>query len=530
MRRRGTRAGRPRRKALPRRRFRGCGRTPAGHAAGPAGRAAGPAAGPPRRSRGVRLPHRARPPRSWPPRRPVPWCRGARGRASAPSHARGRTPLRRRHRGRAPAQPSVRVRRPPPRRVRTRRGRRARRGDRGRCRGRWQRRARGGLRGGRSRSPSRTPSSGPGDAGTAPWCRSRSAARSAAGRRGVQPDAEVLGGAPAARRRHPSVRQPRPAAEVACPSGARAGAAGSSARSGWPAAGCRTARTRPRGRLGSARGAARAVPAGCPASPPRCGLRCGRRGGRGSTDASNARASWLRRPATSSSSRPGQQMVFTGLADGEDHRDTLGQQSARNERQRLRRDPVQPLHVVDDADQGLVGGVRGQQAQPSQPDEELIRRRPGAEAERGGQGVALGCGQVVQVTQQRGAQLVQTRVGELQPGFDAGGPRHLTSRRAAGQVVEQGGLADARFAPQHQDPALPGPDGADEAVQRLAFGAPADQGWRRIAAGHGPPRNCLECVSTVSHDMGGARGHREGRPRPGRVRRAVRPARTCRNR
>jgi hypothetical protein len=36
-------------------------------------------------------------------------------------------------------------------------------------------------------------------------------------------------------------------------------------------------------------------------------------------------------------------MVFAGLADGEDHRDALGQQSARDERQRLCRDPVQPL-------------------------------------------------------------------------------------------------------------------------------------------------------------------------------------------
>ena len=55
--------------------------------------------------------------------------------------------------------------------------------------------------------------------------------------------------------------------------------------------------------------------------------------------------------------------VAVGGACGEDHGDRLGEQAAGCEGERLRRGAVQPLGVVDQADQGLLLGGLGKQAE-----------------------------------------------------------------------------------------------------------------------------------------------------------------------
>jgi hypothetical protein len=57
-----------------------------------------------------------------------------------------------------------------------------------------------------------------------------------------------------------------------------------------------------------------------------------------------------------------------GLAHGEDQPDSLGAETARDERAALRRGPVEPLRVVHDADQRLPLRRRRHQAQPRQAD------------------------------------------------------------------------------------------------------------------------------------------------------------------
>jgi hypothetical protein len=63
--------------------------------------------------------------------------------------------------------------------------------------------------------------------------------------------------------------------------------------------------------------------------------------------------------------------------------DRVGGQPPGSEPERLRRSPVQPLLVVDQADQRALRGHLGQQVQHGQPDQEPVRRRPGSQAERG---------------------------------------------------------------------------------------------------------------------------------------------------
>jgi hypothetical protein len=61
----------------------------------------------------------------------------------------------------------------------------------------------------------------------------------------------------------------------------------------------------------------------------------------------------------------------------EDDRDPLGEQAARDEREHTGRRAVEPLRVVDDAEQRLLLRRLRQQVQNGEPDEERIRSPSG---------------------------------------------------------------------------------------------------------------------------------------------------------
>jgi hypothetical protein len=77
------------------------------------------------------------------------------------------------------------------------------------------------------------------------------------------------------------------------------------------------------------------------------------------------------------------------LAHREHDRDPLRQQPARHERERARRRTIEPLRVVDDAQEGLLLGSFGQHAEDGQSDEEAIRGLARSEPERDGKRLAL---------------------------------------------------------------------------------------------------------------------------------------------
>ena len=99
----------------------------------------------------------------------------------------------------------------------------------------------------------------------------------------------------------------------------------------------------------------------------------------------------------------------------EPHR--LGQQPASDERERQRRGLIQPLRVVDDAEQGTLLGHLGDQAQHGQADEEPVRGGARAEPEHDLHGLTLWSRQPLEPIEQRCAQLMQARVGQLHLGL-----------------------------------------------------------------------------------------------------------------
>jgi len=109
--------------------------------------------------------------------------------------------------------------------------------------------------------------------------------------------------------------------------------------------------------------------------------------------------------------QPGQ--LATRFPGREHQAHRLGSQAPGHEPQRLRGRLIEPLLVVDQADQRLFPGHLRQQAQHGQPDHEPVRRRPGGLAEGGPQRVPLRRRQVPGAAQHRRAQLMQAGEGQL---------------------------------------------------------------------------------------------------------------------
>jgi hypothetical protein len=120
-------------------------------------------------------------------------------------------------------------------------------------------------------------------------------------------------------------------------------------------------------------------------------------------------------------------------------------------------------------------GHLGQQAEGGQPDEEPVRHRPRAKAERGPHRVGLWSRESFQAVQHRRQQLVQPGVGQLHLRLDPCRMRRPAARRLLDQVVEQGRLAHPGLPAHHQDPALTGADRVEEPVQQVTFTAPTPQ-------------------------------------------------------
>jgi hypothetical protein len=120
------------------------------------------------------------------------------------------------------------------------------------------------------------------------------------------------------------------------------------------------------------------------------------------------------------------------VAGREDQADGIGCQPAGHEDQGLRRRAIQPLLVIYQADQRPLPGYLRQQAQDGQAHQEPVRRRAGAEAERGLQRIPLRRWQTGQPLQHRRTQLMQPGERQLHLRLNARGPCYLAARRMPG--------------------------------------------------------------------------------------------------
>ncbi len=164
------------------------------------------------------------------------------------------------------------------------------------------------------------------------------------------------------------------------------------------------------------------------------------------------------------------------LARGEHHSDRVGVQAPGDERQDVGGLLVQPVRVVDHAEQRPRVGARGEQRQRGEADEEPVRRqRVLLEAEDQPQRVALRDGQCFEAAQQRTQQLVQRRETELGLGLHAVDAHDVETLGLGVRVVEQRRLPGPRVAAQHEHAAQPLAGQAQDLAQALALLITAEQ-------------------------------------------------------
>ena len=155
--------------------------------------------------------------------------------------------------------------------------------------------------------------------------------------------------------------------------------------------------------------------------------------------------------------------------------DRLGAEPAGDEHERVDARAVDPLEVVDEAQQRLLLGGLRQHAEHARRREEAVARAVGRDAERRLQRAALGVRQPLEQRRQGPQQLVHAGERELRLRLDPFGAQHAEVRRRRRARVEQRGLASARDAADDQHPAGAGARGGKQLLERVELGPAADQ-------------------------------------------------------
>jgi len=159
----------------------------------------------------------------------------------------------------------------------------------------------------------------------------------------------------------------------------------------------------------------------------------------------------------------------------EHERDLFRYETTRHKGQGPHGRTVEPLRVVNGTREWLLLGGFGQQAKDRQTDQESIRRGSRPKSERDAKCVVLRLRQTVRKLEERGTQLLDRSERKLHLRFDPGRPGGPKLARRFDRVLEQRGLADARFAMHHQYAAAPAARAVQEPVEHLAFTFPAEQ-------------------------------------------------------
>jgi hypothetical protein len=137
-------------------------------------------------------------------------------------------------------------------------------------------------------------------------------------------------------------------------------------------------------------------------------------------------------------------------ASAEDQGDRLGLEPAGDEGERVGGGLVQPMGVVDHAEQRLLLRGGGEQAEQCRGDQEAVvggRRRL---AQRAAQGGGLRLRDLIEVIEQRARQLVHRGERELELRLHPRGPDDSEVGRLVGGVRQQRRFADPRLATDHQ--------------------------------------------------------------------------------
>ena len=159
-------------------------------------------------------------------------------------------------------------------------------------------------------------------------------------------------------------------------------------------------------------------------------------------------------------------------AHGDEHGHALGVQPAGQERHHLGGGTVKPLGVVDHDQQRLAVGRDRHQVECRDADGQRLGVHRRADRERSGQRRSLDVAKGTDVLLERPQQLGQRCERELALRLEPAGREHGHAVARSHGILEQGALADARFAGDHDDRTLPSQSRVERGLDASALRCP----------------------------------------------------------
>jgi predicted ester cyclase len=159
----------------------------------------------------------------------------------------------------------------------------------------------------------------------------------------------------------------------------------------------------------------------------------------------------------------------------EQERDPLDREPASRESEGLGRRAIEPMGVVDHAQETAFAGGLRQQAENRERHEKRVRRRSRAQPERDVERVALRTRQAVTERKDRRTQLLNRRERELHLALDSGAPDDSHGRRLVDRVVEQRRLADAGLAMDDEGATVSVTGRRHQPIEGRSFAFPTQQ-------------------------------------------------------
>lgn len=168
---------------------------------------------------------------------------------------------------------------------------------------------------------------------------------------------------------------------------------------------------------------------------------------------------------------------FIDIAYGEYQDYALGRNPARNKCQDFRGCLVQPLCIINEAEQKVLLRRLGKQVKGRQADQEPVRNRTKSSAQRHTERDLLRLWEPVQVVKQWCAELVETCEGKLHLGFDARRRFHteVRCRRFLSKMFKQRGLADTGITTHHENSTTAGLGADQQLLNLVALRAPTQK-------------------------------------------------------
>src|SRR5262249_26523027 len=143
-------------------------------------------------------------------------------------------------------------------------------------------------------------------------------------------------------------------------------------------------------------------------------------------------------------------VAATWIPHGDHDRKRLSSYPSRHQAQDLTRGAVQPLGVLDEAEERSLLCCHRQQTEYCKPDQEAIGGRPGGQAQRNFEGAFLRRRELIDLTGHGRAELVDPREGELHLRLDTCQFDHPKSGSLTRHVTQERCLSDARITVDQQ--------------------------------------------------------------------------------